>query len=173
MDFKQYQELAGRTAPERGHNNFFRRPFTHLDGPTPADTVMLNRHADHVDIIHASLGIGGEAGELVDSVKKSMCYGRPLDIENLKEEAGDLLWYISLLCRALNCTMEDLAIGNITKLYRRYPEKYTDAEAIARADKQLACPGGSEGAQGCLGPAADGVCPIMRGTCRFFDHASV
>ncbi len=92
-------------------------------------------HDRNVGLIHAALGVAGEAGELVDTVKKSMFYGKPLDKENLKEEAGDTLWYLALLCQTLGCTLEEIAQANIDKLRVRYPEKYTDAAAVARADK--------------------------------------
>ncbi len=65
-----------------------------------------------------------------------MFYGKPLDENNLKEEAGDILWYIAgPLCRALGCTLDEIAQINVNKLRARYPEKYTDAAALARADK--------------------------------------
>ncbi len=50
-----------------------------------------------VDIIrHAVIGMGTEAGELLDAYKKHFAYGLPLDITNVKEEIGDIFWYISL-----------------------------------------------------------------------------
>lgn len=90
---------------------------------------------EDADLLHAILGIGGEAGELVDGFKKHLIYARPLDVENLKEEAGDILWYMALLLRTLDTTFEEVMAANITKLQKRYPEKYTDQAAIARADK--------------------------------------
>lgn len=89
----------------------------------------------NTDLLHAILGISGESGELVDGFKKSLIYGKAIDVENLKEEAGDILWYMALLLRTLNTTFEEVMAANITKLQRRYPEKYTDQAAIARADK--------------------------------------
>lgn len=87
------------------------------------------------DLLHATLGISGEAGELLDAVKKTFIYNKPLDKENAKEELGDLLWYISLACRTLDVSFEEIMQMNIDKLTKRYPEKYTDIDAIARADK--------------------------------------
>jgi NTP pyrophosphatase (non-canonical NTP hydrolase) len=87
------------------------------------------------DLLHATLGISGEAGELLDAVKKSFIYNKPLDFENAKEELGDLLWYMALACRTLDVSFEELMQMNIDKLTKRYPEKYTDEDAIARADK--------------------------------------
>jgi NTP pyrophosphatase (non-canonical NTP hydrolase) len=87
------------------------------------------------DLTHAILGIAGEAGELVDGFKKHLIYGKPIDEENMKEEAGDILWYMALLLRTLGCTFEEVMQKNIDKLMIRYPDRYTDQAAIARADK--------------------------------------
>jgi hypothetical protein len=47
-----------------------------------------------------------------------------------------LLWYIAgPLCRALNCSFEELAQRNAVKLRKRYEKGYTDTAAIIRADK--------------------------------------
>src|ERR1700721_4668157 len=76
------------------------------------------------DIIHAKLGIDSESGELADAIKKWLIYGKELDRENIKEECGDILWYISLMLRACKFTMEDCMVENIEKLKKRYPEKF-------------------------------------------------
>lgn len=64
-----------------------------------------------------------------------MFYGKPLDVENLKEEIGDALWYLAILCRGLNVDLGDMGAQVIEKLKKRYPDKYTDEAAQARADK--------------------------------------
>lgn len=125
MNLNEYQILAGRTMPEPGTQHWF--------SPNPFECVEINN--SHVDLLHASLGLAGEAGEVVEHVKKSMFYGKPLDALKIKEEAGDLLWYIAgPLCRALGCTLEELAAVNVAKLKKRYPDKYTAKAAIARVD---------------------------------------
>lgn len=88
------------------------------------------------NILHATLGIAGEAGELVDAVKKTVIYNKPLDLVNFREELGDILWYVALGCHAADLNMEEIMQENIAKLKKRYPEKYTDAAAIERADKK-------------------------------------
>lgn len=128
MQLNDYQQLASRTLPEQGEQHFF---WPSGKGPEyPGFNLSI-------DLIHAVFGVAGEAGELIDPVKKSMFYGKPLDVDNIREEAGDLLWYIAgPLCRALGCTLEDLAKENVNKLQKRYPGKYTDQAAIERADKK-------------------------------------
>lgn len=90
------------------------------------------------DLSHAALGVAGEAGEFCDAVKKHAVYGKPLDAENAAEELGDLLWYVALGCSALGVNMGDVMADNISKLRKRYPDKYTDTDALARADKLVA-----------------------------------
>jgi NTP pyrophosphatase (non-canonical NTP hydrolase) len=87
------------------------------------------------DMIHAAMGISGEAGEFMDAVKKTHIYGKVLAVDNCKEELGDILWYIALAARTLGTTFEELMEQNIAKLSKRYPDKYSDIYAIARADK--------------------------------------
>lgn len=71
------------------------------------------------DAIHAGLGLCSEAGEVADALKRLQAYGKPLDLVNLKEEAGDCLWYISLLCDAAGCTLQEAAEANARKLALR------------------------------------------------------
>jgi hypothetical protein len=47
------------------------------------------------------------------------------------------MWYLAGLANALGFTLSEAATHNIDKLRKRYPEKYTDQAAVARADKNL------------------------------------
>lgn len=87
------------------------------------------------DLLHAGIGVSGEAGELLDSLKKSWVYGSPVDFKNLVEEAGDCLFYLQMLCNTLEVPMLAVIQQNMDKLMRRYPEGYSDAAALARMDK--------------------------------------
>ena len=44
-------------------------------------------------LMHCAVGIAGEAGELLDCVKKHWKYGKDFDRNNAVEECGDLLFY--------------------------------------------------------------------------------
>lgn len=85
--------------------------------------------------VHAALGISGEAGEIVDAVKKSWIYGKPYDHENILEECGDVLFYVSALLHESGFTMIDAMNANMEKLAKRYPQGYSDQHAIDRMDK--------------------------------------
>lgn len=88
------------------------------------------------DLLHAALGLTGEAGEFADCIKKHWAYGKQLDGENAIEELGDLLWYVALACHAMGVGMDEVAAYNIAKLRKRYPQQYQDELAVFRADKQ-------------------------------------
>jgi NTP pyrophosphatase (non-canonical NTP hydrolase) len=90
-----------------------------------------------MDMLHAALGVGSDAGELQDAIKKHLIYGKPLDRANVIEEIGDVMWFLCLMCRAIDISLEDIAQANIAKLILRYPEKYSDEAAIARGDKTM------------------------------------
>jgi NTP pyrophosphatase (non-canonical NTP hydrolase) len=85
-----------------------------------------------IDILHSAIGLSGESGELLDAVKKHLYYGKSLDIINLKEEAGDILWFLSILLNRLDISFEEVMEKNIEKLKARYGEKFSEEKAINR-----------------------------------------
>jgi NTP pyrophosphatase (non-canonical NTP hydrolase) len=80
MNLNEYQELAKRTA-------------TH---PDP--------NADMYELM--ALGLIGETGEVVDIIKKHKFHNVPMDVDKLKKEVGDILWYLT---NAL--TLNQLRVG--------------------------------------------------------------
>ena len=83
-------------------------------------------------ILHAAMGCVTESGELLDALKKSTFYGRELDLVNVKEEAGDLLWYLAILFDELGTTFEEEQERVINKLKARFPDKFTEDKAFNR-----------------------------------------
>lgn len=92
--------------------------------------------ASQVNLVHLALGISGEAGEVVDAIKKAAIYNKPLDRENIIEELGDLEFYMEGLRQAIGVTREEVIEANVQKLGKRYSSgKYSDKQAQDRADK--------------------------------------
>lgn len=88
-------------------------------------------------LMHAAVGCSTESGELLDAIKKHKIYGKPVNLENVLEELGDLRFYYQAMLEILNVTDEQVQAVNICKLMLRYPEgKYTDFHASARLDKE-------------------------------------
>jgi len=110
-DFNLYTEAAMRTAKDMG--------------------------SEQMNLIHAAMGLSSDAGEFVDCIKKHTIYGKELDRDNAIEELGDCLWFIALAADTLGVSLGQIARANIAKLAKRYPDKYTDQAAIARADKEV------------------------------------
>lgn len=119
MITKDYIEQALRTERRPSPCTEFGAEGEWLDGPD-------------FRVLHAALGISTEAGELLDAVKKQIIYGKPLDVVNVAEEVGDLFWYLAILVDTLNLDPESIMETNIAKLRARYPEKYTDRDALNR-----------------------------------------
>lgn len=120
MTPNEYQEQAMRTMCDQHKAGANMVPCE--DGPAHITwRIQLN---------HSLLGILGEGGELATIMQRLVYYGKQIPTEELlaqmKEEFGDLLWYIAEGVTALGLTMQDVMESNIRKLKARYPEKYTD-----------------------------------------------
>ncbi len=62
---------------------------------------------------YLALGLTGEAGEVAEIIKK-----------HLREELGDVLWYLTVLAEMNGLTLAEIAVENIHKLKARYPEGF-------------------------------------------------
>ena len=121
MNPSDYQKAAGRTESD---------PFLALRRVRGKDDICPD--IVPIRVLHALLGLSGEVGELSEAVKKWLYYGKPLDAMNIKEELGDVLWYMALLCNTLSLDLWDVMEANIRKLKVRYPEKFTEEKALKR-----------------------------------------
>ena len=108
MNFNEYQELSCRTAPKE---EYWRYEFANY-----------------------GLGIAGEAGEVADLIKKALYHGHDIPVKDLKKELGDVLWYLTQIARVNNLSLEDIAIENIEKLKKRYPDGFSQEASINRED---------------------------------------
>ncbi|KXJ99102.1 MAG: MazG nucleotide pyrophosphohydrolase domain-containing protein [Acidobacteria bacterium OLB17] len=97
MNFEDYQAAASKTA-------LYPRRLSNVEYPT--------------------LGLAGEAGEVANIVKKiQRDHEGVLTDETkakLKDELGDVLWYISACADELQLTLAEIAEYNIEKLAKRH-----------------------------------------------------
>ena len=68
-----------------------------------------------------ALGLAGEVGEVCNLIKKQERDGAD-HTERIKEELGDVLWYLTQLC-AKYSSLEEVAAHNLAKLEDRYDEE--------------------------------------------------
>lgn len=97
--------------------------------------IMADFHERDADLVHMALGLSGEAGEIVDAVKKYSIYGKELDVKNAIEELGDIEFYAEGMRRIIGVTRREVLRRNIKKLTKRYGQQYSDRAAIERKDK--------------------------------------
>jgi NTP pyrophosphatase (non-canonical NTP hydrolase) len=113
MNIKKYEELSARTMS----------PYYHP-------------HAVKPETAHGIVGLAGEAGELLGAMKKALFYGKPFDLVNLREEIGDVMWYLMTIVRSEGWGLEEILKENIEKLKLRYPEQFTTELSEERLDKK-------------------------------------
>ena len=125
--------------------------FSQLTGANPMNTannpdqipyaefvskLAKDMHSPILNLLHGAVGVSGEAGELLDAIKKNWVYNKPLDKENILEELGDLRFYMQIIANHLGFTEQMILQGNREKLKQRYASlHYSDMAAQARADK--------------------------------------
>lgn len=96
------------------------------------DAIRARLTDRNIRLLHAAIGVATEAGELLDAMKKSLFYGKPLDEVNYREEGGDILWYLAIAFDELRTTFEQEMGINIDKLKARYGDKFSAARALKR-----------------------------------------
>lgn len=95
--------------------------------------TTMNRDLPKVDqIMNAACGMNGEAGEVIDLIKKWQFQGHYLDEDKILDECGDVLWYVALMCEALGTCIDAVMRRNIDKLAERYPKGFDAALSINR-----------------------------------------
>ncbi len=81
-------------------------------------------------LFHSVLGIATESVELLEAIS----IDRPdkVDTTNLREEFGDLMWYIAIGVDETGGNFDGVLETVIKKLKARYPNKFTSEDAINR-----------------------------------------
>lgn len=106
MTGNEYQRLAARTAPK--------------------EDSMFEQ------LVNYCFGLTGEVGELLDHIKKVLFHGHPVNKPLIREETGDILWYLALILLWFGIDLEEVMTGNIEKLKQRYPEGFSSERSRNR-----------------------------------------
>lgn len=98
----------------------------HLDEVINPCWNYAGRCDTHKDeVMNAVLGLGGEAGEIVDQVKKMFYHTQkpdPFHKEKLISELGDSFFYHIKFMDLLGITLDEVLAANRAKLQSRHPE---------------------------------------------------
>lgn len=117
MNFKEYQEQAKETAVYPDITNFL---YSTGEAERIGNEVM--GFIEIVPLMYVGLGLAGEAGEVVEQIKKSWRNNMSVTDDRKKKiesELGDVLWYASQIATELRLDFNQIAIDNIGKLQRR------------------------------------------------------
>lgn len=87
-------------------------------------------------ILHAAIGLAGEAGEILEHVKKRIFMNRNdfMTIEAMEKEFGDVEYYITALETIFGLTKEQVCQTNNRKLAARYPGGFVKGGGIRTAE---------------------------------------
>ena len=85
------------------------------------------------------LGLVGEAGELLSEYKKRLRRGEGYRLfnERVKEELGDLLWYLSNVASKFDLSLSEVAKSNLEKIQQRWLGAVTDAADYQMLDEDF------------------------------------
>jgi NTP pyrophosphatase (non-canonical NTP hydrolase) len=107
MDLNEYQKLSMRTMPKE------------INGMSKSNYGM---------------GLAGEAGEIVDLIKKEVHHGHFPQPGLIREELGDLMHYVVGVATLYGLTLDEICEENIWKLKKRYPNGFNTEDSIKRVD---------------------------------------
>jgi NTP pyrophosphatase (non-canonical NTP hydrolase) len=102
MELKEYQELCKTTAKK-------------FDNPD-------------LEIATWGLGIAGEAGDVASCIKKTFAHKND-QIQGIKENLGDTIWYATMICNFFKWDLQEVLNENIAKLEKRFPKGFTIEDA--------------------------------------------
>lgn len=94
--------------------------------------TRANLDSNLMDNIHMVLGMQTESAEIADVFKKKLAYAKDIDLINVQEELGDIMWYIANMCNINEWNLEDILLQNINKLNIRFPEGFSQDLALNR-----------------------------------------
>jgi len=101
-------------------NNLNRFCYPHLPDEFQSRALKTWQSVDELpgeQLLHASMGLAGEAGETLDHIKKVLWKpGHEPNKDKLIAELGDCLYYLSIMTHLVGLSLEDLAQMNREKL---------------------------------------------------------
>lgn len=105
MNFSEYQKKAHKTAQY------------------PKISIEDNEWLHDASYLYCCLGLSGETGEVLEKIKKIVRNQKgiflPEDLQEIRKELGDVLWYVSEIAYELGLDLNLIAKENIKKLSSR------------------------------------------------------
>lgn len=80
------------------------------------------------EILTWACGITGEAGDVASCIKKTHAHQNDQKA-GTRENIGDALWYMAMICNFYGWNFSEILDENIKKLAARYPNGFTTEDA--------------------------------------------
>ncbi|OGZ24120.1 MAG: hypothetical protein A2896_02290 [Candidatus Nealsonbacteria bacterium RIFCSPLOWO2_01_FULL_43_32] len=80
------------------------------------------------EILTWGLGVAGEAGDIAGCIKKTISHKNDQKA-GIRENLGDALWYMAMICNYFGWDLDEVLGENIEKLKKRYPAGFTKKSA--------------------------------------------
>ena len=101
-------------------------PWSNPDPTNPVALVSTLFPEAHADLLHGIIGVATESGELCeiayDQLTSTAGLTHALDVTHVREETGDVLWYLSRLVKWADTTFLSEMKRNVAKLRARHGE---------------------------------------------------
>jgi NTP pyrophosphatase (non-canonical NTP hydrolase) len=86
------------------------------------------------NVTNFAISLAEESGEVLGIIKKHLYHGHGLDLDELENELGDVLWYVAALATLYGLRLEVIANKNHSKILKRYPDGFSEADSVNRID---------------------------------------
>lgn len=97
---------------------------------------MFEGKVGEYKLMYLCLGLAGESGEVIEKIKHVIRDNEGVMTEEkreaIKQELGDVLWYLSQIARTCDLPFDDVARANIKKLTDRHRRGVIRSEGDAR-----------------------------------------
>lgn len=101
--------------------------------------VQLTRNkfcSEEDEMKNYCLGMSSEVGELIGAIKHHLFHKWELDLPNIVEEMGDIIWYVTALASTLGIDLNEVLDYNLLKLKERYPDGFDPQKSINRKENK-------------------------------------
>jgi NTP pyrophosphatase (non-canonical NTP hydrolase) len=83
-------------------------------------------------LAYCVIKLNEEAGEAASPIAKALYQGHQENPEKVKDELGDLLFYLTWIAKLNGYSLTDIMAANIAKRQGRYPEGFDPQRSINR-----------------------------------------
>lgn len=124
MELNEYSKKSLRTIPTLHGDLAIANASMGLCGEAGELLDLLNQQG--------TTGLCIEIGKLVDHLKKHVFHKTPLDMNLVIKEVGDVMFYLNWIVVMFGLSWDDILSANFAKLMARFPNGFNEDDANNR-----------------------------------------